>query len=72
MFGGGNGRTDAGTFYCNVVLHLKPPFALNRDSGGLRMARTDTVCKLYMNDEHSKHDLNTVTLILLFFLQYIV
>ncbi len=32
MFGGGNGRTDAGTFYCNAVLHLKPLFALNRDS----------------------------------------
>jgi len=24
MFGGGNGRTDAGTFYCNSVLHFKP------------------------------------------------
>jgi len=24
MFGGGNGRPDAGTFYCNAVLHFKP------------------------------------------------
>lgn len=71
MFEAGNGRTDAGTFYCNAFLHLKPLFALNRDS---RWAEYCTGYELYMNDKYSslwetRSEHCYYTVILLFFLQ---